>query len=297
MATTPDLSNLSSNFLKFGGQVFMKNVNEWAISKDGVLIMKNVKTPMALPKLSALGNPRPYREQDDTTSQGVEVTDRILTVRAAKWDMDFDPEKFRNTYLASDADKFYNYALDQISKEFLAQINDNTAYLGSYNAAGTTAAAIATGWGTTIAAEIVDENITPVATGAVTNANAVTKVEEMISAAPAWMRNRATIMYCSYATLDKYKTHYRSTFGFTFQPREVNKYMIDGTMCELKPVSWMGTSSRLILTVANNLVMGLDGESVKFHNSVRRNIIELRPMMNVGFEIADLAAMKVNDQA
>lgn len=297
---TPDLSALTTSFVKFGGKIFMKNVNDADFKGQGILVYKNVKAPIPLTKLSGQGNIRPYREQDDTSGNGVAFTDRILTVYQSKWDMDVDPEKYRNTYLASDQEiPFYQFILEQVAKEYLAQINDSAAYLGSYNAAGSTAAAIATGWGTIIAAEITATNLTPVVTGAITTANAVDKVELVAKDAQvkAWMRNKGFVVYCSFATFDKYCTHYRTLNGFQFQPGNKNEYWIDGINARLKPVSWMGTSSRLIATIENNLAVGTDGESVKFAATARRNIIELRPMMPIGFQIADLGAMVVNDQA
>lgn len=297
---TPDLSALSSSFLKFGGKIFMKNVNEADFKGQGILVYKNVKQPIPLTKLSATGNIRPYREQDDAGSNGVEYTDRILTVYNSKWDMDVDPEKYRNTYLADGTDNpFYQYVLEQVAKDYMAQINDSAAYLGVYNASGTTAAAIATGWGTIIANEITATNLTVVVTGAITAANAVTKVELVVKDAQVkpWMRKKGMKVYVSYAVFDMFLSHYRTLNGFAYMPGQNNEYKIDGINAVLTPVSWMGTSQRVIVTVDNNLCVGTDGESVKVAASVRRNIIELRPMMPIGFQIADLDAIVVNDQA
>jgi len=297
---TPDLSALSTSFLKFGGQIFMKGVNDFDFKGQGIQVFKNVKAPMPLTKLSATGNIRPYREQDDAGSNGVVYSDRLLTVYNSKWDMDVDPEKYRNTYLADGTDNpFYKYVLEQVAKEYMSQINDNVAYLGVYNASGSTAAAVATGWGTLIADLITATTITPVVTGAITTANAVTKVELVAkdSAVKPWMRKKGLIVYCSYATFDKYTAHYRTLNGFQYKANNNNEYVLDGINAKLMPVSWMGTSSRLICTVANNLCAGTDGESVKIASSVRRNIIELRPMMPIGFQIADLDCLVVNDQA
>lgn len=302
----PDLSTLSTAFVKFGGEVFMKNVNEadFMLTKDGIAVYKNVQQPMPLPKLSAVGNPRPYRSQDDTSGNGMKWTDRTLTVNQSKWDMDFDPEEHRNKYLNDgtiDPAKmpFWKYCVDQFSKEYLAQINDNAAYLGSYNASGSTAAAIATGWGTIIAAEITATNLTAVVTGAVTSSNAVEKVELVVKDAQVkpWMRKKGIIVYVSFATFDKFVERYRTLNGYQYMPSVNGEYKIDGVNAVLKPVSWMGTSSRIIATVAGNLTVGVDKDNVMVAATARRNIIEARPMFPVGFQIADLDAIVVNDQA
>lgn len=302
----PDLSTLTSAFVEFGGKIFMKNVNEadFMLTADGIAVYKNVSKPLALPKLSAVGNPRPYRSQDDTSGNGVKYTDRVLTAYQSKWDMDFDPEEHRNKYLndgSIDPAKvpFWKYCVEQFTKEYLSQINDNTAYLGSYNASGSTAAAIATGWGTTIAAEITATNLTPVVTGAITTSNAVDKVELVVKDAQVkpWMRKKGMIVYVSFATFDKFVAHYRTLNGYQYIPSVNGEYKIDGVNAILKPVSWMGTSSRIIATVVGNLCTGVDKDNVVVAATARRNIIEARPMFPVGFQIADLEAIVVNDQA
>lgn len=294
-----DLSALSTDFVKFGGPIMMKEVNAFDAKAQGIMVYKNVKAPIPLPKISAVGGPRPYRAQDDTSGNGVAWTDRTLTVRQSKWDMDFDPEVFRNQYLNDGSENpYYQVALQQIAKEYLAAINDSTAYLGQYNAAGTAANDLADGWGTLIAADIGGAaEITVTATGAITSANAVTKVELVAKSVPVWMRNKGFRVKVSYDVFDKFLSHYRTLNGFQYQPNQSGSYKIDGINAILEPASWMGSSQRIIAVTDNNLCMGTDGESVTVHASVRRNIIEVRPMMPIGFQIADLAAIVVNDQA
>lgn len=299
MAETPDLSLLTTSFVEFGGKIFRKNINKLDLSNQGILVYKNVKAPQVLPKLTATGSPRPYRAQDDTTTP-VAIADRVLTVYQSKWDFDVDPEKWRNTYLArykSGDQGFADYIINAVSEEYLKEINDNTVWLGIRDAAGTSAVDLADGWGTIIAAEIVATNITPVTTGAVTSSNAVAKVALVSAAVPAWMRTKGFRIFCSWAAFDNYATNYAATFGYQFNPDSLNSYRINNVNATLQPVSWLGTSGRLVATVDNNLIMGTDGESVQVAASMRRNIIEVREMMPIGFQIADLDAIVVNDQA
>lgn len=296
---TPDLSLLTASIGQFGGEVFRQNINTLDVSNRGIRFYKNVKQPIILPKLSVTGEPRPYRAADDTTDP-VSIADRILTVWQSKWDYDIDPEHFRNTYLASykkgDA-QFADWINQAVAEEYLAAINDNTLYLGVRNAAGTGAADLASGWGTIIAAEIIAANITPVVTGAITSSNAVAKVKAVCAAAPVWMRKKGFRVKVSYDVFDKYMDNYAATFGFKFDQNETESYRINNVKGFLEPESWMGTSQRIIVTVDNNLVMGTDSESVTIAASMRRNIIESRPMMPIGLQIADLEALVVNDQA
>lgn len=294
----PDLSALSSAFVTFGGKIFSKQVNDFDAAMPGIMVYKNVKMPIALPKISAAGHPIPYAAGDDTTGNGVAFTDRTLTVYQSKWDMDIDPEVFRNTYLNDGSTvPFYQFILSQVSKEYLASINDNAAYLGVYNAAGTTAASMATGWGTLIAAAITATTLTPVTTAAHSITNAVGNAELVAESVPVWMKKKGFKIYCSYGFVEKYKKDYRTRYGYTFDPDAKGRYMLNGMNAELVAVSWMGTSSRLIATVDNNLCMGTDTDSIQFPTSIRRNILEVRALMPIGFQIADLAAIFVNDLA
>lgn len=297
----PNLAALTANkFVEAGPELLSKKVMNWNLKELGVEVRTNVSAPQALPKIGAEGEPRPYAAADHTNGNGVAITDRILTAYLSKWDYDFDPEEFRNTYLANLAKmkgNFVSEAAAQIAKEYLDKIYRNTLYLGVRNGTGTTAAAICDGWGTIIAAEITAENLTAVATGALSSSNAVTKVEQHYDAFPAWMKEVDAIIYCSRNNFSNYARHYRTLNGFKADIVSTNDIRIDNTNTILRAAGFMGTSGRLIGTVAGNLVFGTDVESVKVAASVRRNIVEARPMMNVGCQIKDLAAIVVNDQA
>lgn len=292
-----DVSAITAAFVNFGGKIFTKQVNMWKLD-PALILYRSVKKPEVLPKLSALGNPRPYTAAD-SVGDGAEFTDRTLTVYNSKWDYDLDPEQYRNTYLASnEKNPYYTFILNQVAKEYLAQINDNTLYLGIRAAAGTDAVDIADGWGTIIAAEIVGGGIVPITGAVITASNAVAQVELIVDSAPAWLKEQGGVVFCSYAVFQFYRTNYRASFGFQFNKTENGHYMVDGWKnVRLQPVSWMGSSQRLIFTANNNLVIGTDFESIAVAATARRNIAEIRQMMAVGLEIADLEALVVNDQA
>lgn len=296
----PDVSAITSSFVEFGGQVFGKQVINWELRKFGVEVRTNVKAPQVLPKLSAVGGPRPYRAQDDTSGNGVKFTDRVLTAYNSKWDYDFDPEEFRNTYLAMEAanrGSFAQEAANQLAKEYLAGIYSSTLWTGVRNGSGTGAADICDGWGTIIAAAITATDLTPVATGAISSADAVTKVEQLADAVPTWMKERGYQILCSYDLFEKYAKHYRTLNGFQFQPNAIGSYKLDNRNASLVPTGFMNSSQRLVATLPNNLVFGTDVESIQVAASMRRNIIEARPMMSAGCQIKDLEAIVVNDQA
>lgn len=296
MAVTPDLSALTTDMVKFGGNILRKQVN--AMDLEGITIFRNVKEPIAMPKLSALGGPRPYSEGDNTTGNGAKFTDRVLTVYQSKWDYDVDPEVFRNTYLgdASANMPFHQFILEQISAEYAGQINDSTLGTGVRNASGTTAAAIADGFITIAKAEVTALNLTAKAVGAIAATDAVTKIEGFAELAPVWMQKKGFFVRCSFQTFHDYKKHYRSLNGYGFEQNQKGQYVLDGFPAPvvLLPTSWI-TTDGLLAHAAGALVFGTDGGRIQNSASVRRNIIENRLMMPVGCQIADLDAVMVSD--
>ena len=293
----PDVSALASSFVG-SASIFKQNLLKWDLRSQGVQIRTNVKTPQALNKLSAVGGPRPYSTGDNFTT-GPKHNDRLLTAYQSKWDYEFDEENYRNTYLAELPENmsFEQAAMQQVADTYLDSLIKNTLYLGVRNGAGTAAADIANGWGKIIADEIVATNITPVVTGAITSANAVTKVEQVADATQIWMKKKGYRIYCSYQMFQDYATHYRTLNGFQFQPNVTGGYRLDNRNAILTPADFMGTSRRLIATVDGNLVFGSDAEQVQVHATPYLNYIKVRLMMPVGLQIQDLEALVVNDQA
>lgn len=296
MAVTPDLSALTTDLVKFGGNILRKQVN--SMDLEGITIIRNVKEPIAMPKLSALGGPRPYSESDHTAGNGAKFTDRVLTVYQSKWDYDVDPEVFRNTYLgdASATMPFHQFILEQVSAEYAGQINDFTIGAGVRNAAGTTAADIADGFITIAKAEVTALNLAAKAVGAIAATDAVDKIEGFAEMAPIWMQKKGFFVRCSFQTFHDYKKHYRSKNGYGFEKGQAGQYVLDGFKkpVVLLPTSWI-TTDGLFAHVAGALVFGTDGDRIKNSASVRRNIIENRLMMPVGCQIADLDAVMVSD--
>lgn len=297
----PTVTGLSTSLVEKGPEIFQKQVNDLDLSGVGIQVYKMVSKPIALPKISASGNPRPYTAAD-STGVGAVLTDRTLTVYQSKWDFDIDPEQFRNTYMnmyagKPDAPEGYQFILDQVIKEYFSQINDNTIWSGVRNASGTTAAAIATGFESLISTAISGGDLTAITTGAITSSNAVTQIDTFVDGLPAWLLKKGTTILCSYGVWGNYRTHYRTLNSFTFVPHPDGEYYVDGyNNIKIKPVSWLPkTSDRLIATLPGNLIMGTDSTGVEVHATLKRNIIETRLMMPVGFQIADLDALFVNN--
>lgn len=279
-------------------EAYQKMLLGWDLRSLGIQVRTNVNTPQAMAKFNVNDGPMPYRKQDDFKAGT--FTDRVLTAYQAKYDQELDPEDFRNTYLAELPEMPFNqFAVEQGGKAFLDALLRSTLYLGVRNGSGTDPVDICDGWGTIIAAEITATAISPVVTGAITAANAVTKVELVYDASDVLLKKMPSVMYCSYTVFRYYMQHYRTLNGFGFKRDEKGKFTLDGTDCVLTPADFMGTSQRLILTLPNNLVFGTDTEQLKNHPTPHLNLLRNRILFPAGCQIRDIGAevLKVNDQA
>lgn len=293
---TYDLSALTAAFVG-GASVFGKEVLDWDIRELGVQVRTNVNTPQAMSKLTMDGDPQPYRKQDDFG--GGTWTDRVLTAYQSKIDLELDAEDFRNTYLAELPEMpFESFAVQQSVKQFMDAIYTDSLWLGVRNGSGTDAVDIFDGWGTIIAADIISGGLTNVvSTNAISAANAVTEIEKVTNGTSAKMKQKGGIVMVSYTVFQHYRTHYRATYGFSFNPNQEGSYIIDGTKFKLIPCAFMGTSGRVVVTYPGNLVFGTDLERISMHPTPHLNLLQTRLMMPAGCQIRDLDVLYVNDQA
>jgi len=292
---TYDLSALTTAFVG-GAEAFGKELLNWDIRSMGVQVRTNVNTPQAMAKFEADGEPQPYRKQDDFN--GGTFTDRVLTAYQSKYDQELDAEDFRNTYLAELPEMpFEQFAVNQAGRQFLEALMKNTLWTGVRNGAGTTSADICDGWGTIIAAEVIGGGLTEVATGAITSANAVTKVEQVADAVPTFMKQKGFRILSSFDVLEKYRKHYRTLNAFGFNKNERGQYLLDGINAVLQPVAFMGTSQRLVATWDGNLVFGTDLERLSMFPTPHLNLLRNRILFPAGCQIRDLDVITINDQA
>jgi len=154
-----------------------------------------------------------------------------------------------------------------------------------------------------IADEITAANITPVVTGALTDANALDKVELIYKDMTVAHRAKGGIVRMSPDVYQKYLDHEKDVF-----PQVLNQTMGDGKKYiygsgkkwEIREHTWMGTSGRVIFDVlGTNLRVGTNLSSTP---GVTKTIESLHGYKSVakwllGFEIADLEPLYTNDQA
>lgn len=166
-----------------------------------------------------------------------------------------------------------------------------------------TAIVISKGLGTIIAEEIVAANISVTATGSITDgATAKTAFKKLFRAQTAPYKKAGVKIFCSYTDYEflldglsettKYTKEDASPSGNIFLPET-------GRKCEIVPATWMNGSRRLICTPKENLIMGTDLLSDFNDISVVPGVYTLATGIKfvIGWQIRDLSALKVGDQA
>lgn len=309
---TPDTSALSAYAGKFENKLFSTLRARLTILND-VTLIPGIKNILNLTKLTVADGVRGYREDFDSSDSDLKYSGRSLAVTLLKRDMKINPLKYRNTFMSevmkpgvNPADipfaQFVNNAImEQIASEI--QRGAYTAVKGDES----TLAKSFDGYATIIAAEIAKEvatpgtGIVPVATGALSATNAVQKFEDMVAAMPSDFVDAGFSVFSSIESARKYNNDYREKYGKYQEKDESGNLIIDNTAGKvvIKPVSWMGTSGRLIATPKENLLAGVDalGDMDKIHTDLELEIIKYRVLFALGFQIRDLGAIRVNDQA
>jgi len=166
-----------------------------------------------------------------------------------------------------------------------------------------TAIVITKGLGTIIADEITATNLSVTATGSITDgATAKAAFKKIFRAHSDAYKAAGLITYCSYADYEflvdglsentKYTREDASPSGRLYLPET-------GRKNEIQPVTWMNGSRRLIATPKENLILGTDLLSDLNDIKVIEDVYTLKTgiKFTLGFQIRDLSAIKVGDQA
>lgn len=164
------------------------------------------------------------------------------------------------------------------------------------------------GLGTIIATEITATNITPVVTGSITSSNAYDKMKLVYRSLPTAVRKKKTKMWVSVDVFEKYCDQLETDFE-KGNPQVIDSSHEDGPVyylkgsakkCQIVPATWMGTSQRIICSHPDNLLYGTN--QLDDQNKIGKSVDTLhgfKAIVNflIGFQIADLEVIAVNDQA
>lgn len=306
LASTPTLTALAGYAGKYEKKIFASLRNGLDLLKDTTVI-PGIKNKLSLTKLKVGKGVRSYREQFDDNDADLTYTGRVIETELLKRDIKINPLKYRETWMSevmrlgvNPQDlPFAQFVFDEIAKEVAAEVNDG-AYM-AVKGAGTSVETSFNGLGTIIGNEVTDGNIVPIATGAATATNAVSKAEMMMKSMAVAYRNNGFDIFCAYNFWDLYQEDYRERYGKYIEPNKDGYFYIDSTRRKVKinPVTWLGSSGRLIASPVQNIITGVDavGDFDKIHTETRFEILDLRMLFAIGSQIRDLDAIRVNDQA
>lgn len=309
LKSSADLSAITSYIGKVKKELIVTLVNGLDVAKD-VTVWPGMKDKVLLPKLTVDGIAKPFSSTFTGTADKLVYTDREFQVQKGKGELLLDPNEYKQSYFsemleAGTGDKkkipFAKFTMQKVIESFGNELNTSTVYLGEHDASGSGAADIADGFGTQLAALITASKVTPTATGAISNSNAVAAFETLYKALPLPYKNVNTLAYCSFDVFYKYLEDYRSKYGtHTAGDDFMQMYIkLSGKRCKLHPVSWMGNSQRIIITPKANMIMGTDllSDFNDIRTLERMYTLEMSIAMTIGFTFQDLNAMVVNDQA
>lgn len=309
---TPDTTALGAYAGKYELALFSTLRSKLTILTDYTVI-PGLKAPMKLTKLTVKDGIRGYREDFDSSDDDLSYSGTEIGTTLLKRDLKINPLKYRPTWMSQvmkpgvnvDDIPFAKYTNEQIMIQIASEVQRGL-YLAVKGDESTLAKSF-DGPGTLIAKAIIAENtvagtgLTPVATGAITNTNAVASFEKMVAALPTEYVENGCEIDASIDSARKFQEDYRERYGKYKEKDEKGQLVVNDTggQVVIKPRGWMGTSSRLIATPFENKLVGIDGlgDMDKIITDYELEIIKYRILFAMGFQFRDLQAMRVNDQA
>lgn len=313
LLTSIDLTELAANLGAYHREHRDELVSELLLDDDftsDLNVMDDITDELPLPNLS-LGdltkpaNPAAFAPTANALAFGA----RILKVRGVKVDLLLIPQVLEKSWLgkmkkANDPwdMPFEAFIMDYINSKIREELRLRAIYKGVYNGAGTDPDDTMDGFLKIVSDEITATNITPIVTGAITAANVIDKVELTYDGLGEAYKNTPTIIKCSPTIFDWYNRRYRLDYGANqnYEGMKRGRILLDGTMCELVREPGLAGSQRLLASVKDNFVYGVDSASgysmdvQKFDRSLKI-LIDLK----AGVQFAQIGAnaLAVNDQA
>lgn len=312
LMATPDTSALAAYAGAYEDKLFSTLRARLTILND-LTVLPGIKNILKLTKLTVKDGVRGYREQFDSSDDDLSYSGRDLATTLLKRDITINPLKYRTTWMSAKMKPGVNagdipfapFVNEAIMLQVASEIQRG-AYLAVKGDESTLAKSF-DGLGTILAAEVAKEvanagtGIVPVATGALTDTNAVAKYELMVSSMPSDFVDDGFEIKSSIESARKYNADYRERYGKYQEKDEKGNLIIDNTAGKvvIKPCSWMGTSERLIASPVDNLLAGVDslGDQDKIITDLELEIIKYRILFALGFQVRDKNALRINDRA
>jgi hypothetical protein len=313
MASSIDISALATALGAYHREHRDELVSEILLDEDftqDLEVMDDITDELPLPSLGLTDLIKPANPSTFApTANALAFNARVLKVRGIKVDLQLIPQVLEKTWLgkmkkANDPWDlpFEAFIMQYVNSKIKENLRLKAIYAGDYNAAGTTPATTMDGFLTLIADEITATNITPIVTGAITSTNVVDKLELTYDGLGEAYKGVPTIMKVNPQIFDWYNRKYRVDFGANqdYKGMDRNRRTLDGTLCELVREPGLGTSQRVITSVKENFVYGVDsanGYSMDVQKFDRTLKILIDFKAGVQFKEIHARALAVNDQA
>lgn len=284
--------------------------NDWVVY-DGI------KDELPLPKLSIAELVKPG---DNTTfsptTNAITLGARTLKTRNWKVDLQLDPAALEKTWLGFVQKKgarqmnipLEQFIIEDLIKRIKKDIRTKALYKGVYNGAGTATADIVNGLLKLVVDELTAGNLTATVTGAITSANVVDKLLLTHDALGQEYKEVQTVMPVNSQIFDWYTRKFSpilnaNLIGTGDMPSSetlINEMRLEGTNCIIRREVGLGTSQRLIVTIPENRVFGVDSmddytnfEFQRFERSIK---VLVDGKLGVQLAQTDNGAIAVNDQ-
>jgi len=244
---------------------------------NDVTVYPDVKNETTLTTLMVDKIVKPYTSSFTPTEKAIKFVPRTIGVKVAKADLLIEPEQYRQTYLAQFMPKkgvagvspedlpFAKYIWEAVMAEFGEELNNDCAWAGVYNAAGTEAKDVANGYGTIIKELITAEKMGGVANiGALTADDAYEQLTALWRSIPEKYRNSKKFKFRCYLS-DTAKQAYNDSldkkgwFVGKGEDQPIRNFL-RGTeqKLELLTASWMHSTDRVFITPLQNIVLPAD---------------------------------------
>jgi len=278
---------------------------------------EGVKGKLVLSELQVKDNLAKRWSSTFAGTDNVQFNPAVLEVVTNKVEHSVIPQEYEGTYLGMARKKgqdprdnpFEAFILDKIMMK-LAEEMEVAVWQGQAAASPASTDNLREtfdGYLELIADAITATDVTPVVTGAITDANAVDKFRLMWAQVNTAQKDQGTDIFCSYSVYDNYRKDYKSQFNVN--PEEIlisgtdytgMLYELGGGKTTIIPVPGMGSSGRVIITPRENLHYGYDAvedwQNFNFEQNHRQ--LDFWMDFNMGVQILMLrdGHIVVNDQ-
>ena len=224
----------------------------------------------------------------------------------------------RNNYKnkLNQKDPFYLPFEDYLMQKFAEAARENlykkAIFKGVYSAVGTSSADVFDGYLAKVAAAVTATDLTPVATGAITSSNVIAKLQSVYDALGDEEKGSAVNIHVNSQIFDWLQRSYSAMSNRSIVISDVSQAALrqpmmqiplDGTNAVVFREPGLGTSQRVIATVAGNMHLGFYNNPNDMQFEVQKEDLNLKLIMvfKAGVEFATLKDsfrnIAVNNQA